>query len=233
MPWTRLWCSQQGLGLWYTLAKLKACSVPMGLRGTWLVLNSPALGAEQLILSEMAQLTFQKDVMIGTLHVKCRAEEPRRIFKVFLDLFSAPTQVCYFCKCLMYFLSDFLRTRTTYSDGVPLTAVKNNVYYKMSAELGGVFSLKWSTRKGINTSRVLVKNGWQRNCYLWGGKNSVKWRAWKHMANRWGRDTSVTLMWINNWSFQRGIRNKCVINEKELNTVKKLKACIIKNEEWN
>jgi len=30
------------------------------------------------------------------------------------------------------------------------------------------------------------------------------------MANRWGRDTSVTLMWIDNWSLQRGIKDKCV-----------------------
>lgn len=43
-----------------------------------------------------------------------------------------------------------------------------------------------------------------------GGKNSVKLYAWKHMANRWVRDTSVTLMWINNWSLQRGRRDKIV-----------------------
>lgn len=43
-----------------------------------------------------------------------------------------------------------------------------------------------------------------------GGKNSVKLHGWKHMANRWGRDTSVTLMWINNWSLQRSIRDKFV-----------------------
>lgn len=52
--------------------------------------------------------------MMGTLHVKYRAVEPSciiTIFKVFLDLFSASTQVCYFCKCSIYFLSNFLSTK--------------------------------------------------------------------------------------------------------------------------
>lgn len=118
MSWTRLWkaCwySQHGLGLLCTLAKSKVCSVPTWFRGTQLVLNSPALGAEQLILSEMVQLAFQEGVMMDTLHVKYTAIETSRIitiFIVFFDLFSASTWVCYFCKRLIYFLSDLLRTK--------------------------------------------------------------------------------------------------------------------------
>lgn len=48
----------------------------MWLRGTQVVLNSPALGEEPLILSEIVQVAFQEAVMMGTLYVKYGAREP-------------------------------------------------------------------------------------------------------------------------------------------------------------